>query len=880
MTEWLRTIWSRCRAAVSRDRLDREFDEELTTHLELLVEEYRRGGLSHADARRTAIRRLGRPERLREAHREQQSVPFLDVLTQDLRYAARVLWKTPAFTAIVTLSLALGIGANAALFSLVDDLLLRSLPVREPDRLVQVRQTMTALGVTKVGFTFPKGAFDYVRAHNQVLSEIVGFNPLDRPVVSIDGVDEPPRKVEVVSGNFFRDLGVPIALGRSPDESDGAVAVMSHRLWRARFEGSPRALGRTLTIDGQPYAVVGIAAPRFLGLSLESSPDLWIASAQLTAGPPQQMIARLKPDVAVSQAEAELDVLFTQLAQAQPGLVAVGRPDQPPVHVQVLAAGKGLSALRAQYRQPLLALTGLVTLVLLITCTNVGNLLTVRNSARKREVTVRIALGASRSRLLVQHLVECVVLATIGGILALAFARWGVSIMLSMLPLPAIPESLTFTADARTLAFTAVVSLVSALLFGLAPAYRATRVNVTAVLTSSRGNSATRRTRWLGRTLVACQVGLSVLLLAGGGLFAQTLRNLERLQVGFDPDHLLQVTLDTRGSGYREGQVGALYRLLLERVSAIPGVQSVTGIRNDVMRGNYSRGLTPIPGHTFARGESWGSASVFPSFFETMAIPVLSGRSFTAGDFAQSARRVVVSESWARQYFPDRDPVGALLGDPPNIEIIGVVRDARLTSVRSEGGPMMYVMAAAEPDRVGALEIRAAGDAGAVARAVREEVRRVNPRLVVDIRTMRDEIDRNIAKERMVAATSAFFGLLGLLLVSIGIFGVASYTVAQRTSELGIRMALGAGRWSVIREALRDTMLVFGAGLVAGTIVTIAVVRLTASFIAELLFGLTATDATNIAGVVLLMVGVALAACLLPARRATRIDPLVAIRHE
>jgi predicted permease len=880
MTHWLRTIWSRSLAMVRKDRLDREFDEELTTHLELLIDEGRRRGMSHTDARRQALLKLGGLASICEVHRQQRGLPVLDVLAQDLRYAVHMLWKSPAFTCIVTLSLGLGIGANTALFSLVDDLLLRSLPVREPGRLVQVRQTVTTLGITKVATSYPKDAFDYIRRHNQVFSEIVGFTALDRPVVMVDGIAEPGRQVEQVSENFFRDLGVPTALGRTPDSSDGPVAVISYRLWRARFDGSSSAVGRSLTIDGQAYSLIGVAVPQFLGVSLEGSPDVWISSARLSAAAPQQMIARLKPGVIASEAQAALEVLFNRLAQEQPGVVAGGRPGQPPAHVALLAAGKGLSALRAQYERPLLALTGLVTLVLLITCTNVGNLLMVRHSGRRRELAVRAALGARRSRLVLQYMVESAVLATLGGILALVFARWGVSIILSMLPLSTRPEGLAFQADVRVLGFAASVSLLSALLFGLAPAWRAAQVDLTNSLRSSQGSRSTKRSRRLGRTLVACQVGLSVLLLVGAGLFVQTLRNLVRLDVGFNPESLLQVTLDTRGSGYREGQVGGLYRLLLERVSAIPGVRSVTGIRNDVMKGNYSRGVMAIPGRTLDRGEAWELASVGPSFFETMNISIVRGRTFTAADFAQERRCVIISEAFAKRYFPNEDPVGKRIGGSPNTEIIGVVRDTRLTAVRTESGPMMYFMAPREPDRIGALEVRTAGDAAALTRAVREEVQRVHPRLLVDIRTMRQEIDRNIAKERMVAATSAFFSLLGLVLVSIGIFGVASYTVAQRTNELGIRTALGANRWSVIRESLRDTMHVFAAGLAAGIIAALAAVRLTASFISDLLFGLTAADVVNIVGAVLLMVAVALAACILPARRATRIDVLTAIRDE
>jgi putative ABC transport system permease protein len=400
-----------------------------------------------------------------------------------------------------------------------------------------------------------------------------------------------------------------------------------------------------------------------------------------------------------------------------------------------------------------------------------------------------------------QYLVESALLAVLGGTLALVFARSAVSVIVSKLPLPAMPEALSFHVDGRTLGFAATLSLVSALLFGLGPAWRAAQIDLTGALRSSQRGSATKRTRRLGRALLACQVGLSVLLSIGAGLFVQTLRNLVRLDVGFNPDSLLQLSLDTRGSGYREGQVGGLYRLLLERVSAIPGVQSVTGIRNSVMQRDITRTIMPIPGRT-EPDEAWNSAAVGPSFFETMRMPVARGRTFTPADFERDCKCVVVSEAFVKRYFPNEDPVGKRIGDPPETGIIGVVKDARLTSVRTASGPMMYFTALGEPDRIGALEVR------------------------------------------------------------------------------GIRTALGASRWSVIRESLRDTMQVFGIGLAAGIIAAIVAVRLTASFISDLLFGLTAADVANFVAAVLVIVAVALAACIMPARHATRIDVLTAIRNE
>jgi predicted permease len=870
MTSWLRLIWSRLRSMLTTNRLDREFDEELTTHLTLLTDDFQRRGLSAQDARREALLKLGRPDRLREVHREQRGLPLFDILAQDLRYALRMLLKSPAFTFVVTLSLALGIGANTALFSLVDSVLLRSLPVREPDRLVQIQLVPNVPGGFRKPIPFfERSVFDAVRAQNQIVSEVVGMWRLDRPTIAIDGGVEPAREVDQISTNFFRDLGVAPIVGRAPEPSDDAVAVISDRWWRARFDGNAGVLGRALSIDGKTYSIIGVAPPRFHGFIVENSADVWISSP--SSNRELMMIARLKPDVTATQAQPALHGLLTSVLQQRLNDFA----PKIPIETELVPAGQGLSQLRGQYRGALLALMVLVTLVLLTTCTNVGNLLMVRNAVRNRELTVRAALGAARSRLILQYLVESTLLAAVGCALGLLLARWGVSMILSMLPLPAIPASLTFHADARVLGFAAGVSLLSALLFGLAPAWRATEVDATACLRSSQGTTAPRSVRRLGRVLVACQVGLSVLLLVGAGLFVRTLQNLSRQNIGFNPDRLLQVSIDTRFAGYGKGQVGAVYRLLLERVAAVPGVHSVTGARNPVLRHSLSRMSMRLPGVDFGQGEFWDGADVGPSFFETMGIPVIRGRTFTAADFAGDQRGLfVVSESWVKRYFPNDDPVARQIG------IIGVVKDVKLDGVRTEVRPTMFAMAMKEPDRVNSLQVRTASEPEAIVPAIRKAIQGINPKLLVGIRTMREDVDRDIAKERMVSAISAFFSVLGLVLASIGIFGVASYTVAQRTKELAIRRALGADRWSVIRESLRETMLVFGLGLVAGTLAAVAAVRFSASVVADLLFGLTATDAANIALAVAVMVTAALAACVLPAHRATTIDPLAGLRQE
>jgi predicted permease len=523
----------------------------------------------------------------------------------------------------------------------------------------------------------------------------------------------------------------------------------------------------------------------------------------------------------------------------------------------------------------------LLSLVLLIMCINIGTLLTVRNSARSSELAVRVCLGARRSRLIMQLLVENAMLGSVGSVLAVPVARGCVSGILTMLP--SAPLALEFHVDWRTLAFLAAVSLFSTLLFALAPAWRATKLDVAARLKAGSGSSLGRDARTLARILVVGQVSLSVLLLAGAGLFVRTLRNLDRVDPGFDSANLLQVWVDTESSGYQEEQVGQISRLLIDGLTAIPGVRAASATRNPIMRGPLS---------------AWGDVEqvqVGTQFFETMRIPLLQGRFFTVEDETAGFRSVpipgggmvdlpvvvVISESLAKQLFPGGHAVGHPLPDPLSQHplIVGVVKDARFSGLR-DLRPTVYVPQPKNPDRFNAIEIRTAGDLSTMAREVQEEVRRVNPRLLLGVNPVREEIDRSIMRERMAAAISAFFSTLALVLACVGLFGLAAYSVAQRTNELGIRVAIGARRWDVIREALGETLLLFGVGLVVGVVIAIGGTRLAAGAISELLFGLTATDSLNIAVAALIMIGTAILACLIPAHRAATVDPLAAIRYE
>jgi predicted permease len=847
--EWLLRFW----ATFKRGRPDTDMEEELRAHVALAAEH----GRHEPHASHVVTQAM-------DALRDQRGLPWLDRLVQDTRYAMRGLRRSPLFATVAIASLALGIGASTALFSLVDDLLLRSLPVRDPEHLIQVTQPIGMGVMSKPMLSFAPEMFEQVRATG-LMSDVLGQIPLERPLVVIDGVPETTTAVEEISENYFRDLGVSLPLGRSPQASDGPAAVLSHGLWTRRFANDRAVLGRTIAVGNTSYTVVGVAPPRFMGISIDAPASLWIASGRpVRLG----MIAHVRPDVSIAHATAALQSLFREAAREE------GRISPEIVRAELLPAGRGISPLRSQYERPLQAVTILVALVLLLTCSNVGSLLMVRNASRRHELTIRVALGATRSRLLLQHMVEAVLLAIISGALAVAVARWGVSVFLSMLPLPTPPVTLAFDTDARVLAFVAVASLASALLFGVAPAWRASRVQLSGDLRASQGSSSSKTTRRLGRVLVACQVALSVLLLVGAGLFVQTLRNLWKVDVGFEPNSLLQVSIDTRGAGYREGQVGGVTRALLERVGAIPGVQSVSYVRNSVMRNASTHMAARMPGLNIDPDtDVWESAEVGPAFFETMGMPILRGRTFSTADFTEERPVYVANEAFVRRFSPGRDPVG--IGG-----IIGIVPDARIVGVRGTEGPRLFQHARKEPDRINSLLVRTTGDSPATVAAIRDVVRGINPRLFLEIRTLRQEMERDLAKERMVAATSALFSLLGLLLAMIGIFGVASSTVAQRTNELGIRMALGAGRGRVVVESLRETMLMFAAGLAVGIVAAIIAVRLAASMMSELLFGLTATDTATIALAGLAMVAVAAAACMLPARHATRIDPLLAIRHE
>ena len=861
MTSWVRAAWSRIHAALTRSRRDREFDDELREHLTLLIEEEQARGVAFAEARRRALIKLGAPAHLAEDNRSVRGLPVLHVLSQDLRFAWRSLRKSPAFTAVAVISLGLGLGANTALFSLVDALLLRPLPVDAPDRLVYIQRTSQSSGKR---MPVDRPVLDGLRGLRSTIVDAAAIQPMAQPGLAIDNAPETDRLVMQATGNLFHVLGVRAAVGRVDLSGVARAAVVSDRFWTRRFNRSPDLVGRTLTVNDGEYTVIGVAAPGFLGLSPDSSVDVWLLFST-PSFVTSSAIGRLKAGVSREQAHAAAATMFARLDHGS----ATPLPDGP-ILTEVLAAGRGDSSLREQYGTALMALTALVALVLLVTCANIGTLLVVRNRARQHELAVRASLGARRLRLVSQLLVESAVIAAMGGAVAWLFAQWGVAALLGMLPLSSIPEQLTFQGDIRVLAFMAALSFACAMLFGFLPAWRASGVEAISTLQSTPSRTHGHGTRRFGLWMVGAQIALSVVLVAGAGLFVQTLHNLARADLGFDSRNLIQVELAARTVGLRPEQVPALHDRLIERVSAVPGVSGVTMFFTPLYP-PWATGTEPPSEYT--------AGIVGPELFEVMRIPLVGGRVFTAADAMRTEGYSIVTESFARQMFPGEDAIGKRAGFG-NLEVIGVVRDAKLDNVRWDVQPTVYRMGMQLGRLMSVLLVRSSVDPETVMRPIQDAVASVHPRLLVSVRTVDDLVNRSIARERIVALTSGFVGVLGLALSGIGLFGVAAFAVVRRTSELGLRMALGATTRSVIVESLRETMIVFGWGLVVGAVGAFVAARLAGRLISGLLVGLQPADWTNVAGAVVLMLLIAVVACVVPALRASRIDPLKAIKCE
>jgi predicted permease len=908
-------IFRRFMCFLRRDQLDRELEEEMRFHLEMKVQENLEAGMTPREARYAARRQLGNMTLLREVSREMWGFQSIEALIQDARYGLRQMRRQPAFTIVAILSLALGIGANTAIFSLIDAVLLKTLPVKDPEELILLKWesgqnppaelisgsvSMSGGSLSSTSFSFH--AYEQFRQQVEALSDVIAFAELERLNASIDGQAE-LASGQVVSGNYYKALGVEPVAGRALFESDDRVAeadsaaVISYAYWQRRFGRDPETVGKTIYLNGSPFTIIGVAPPGFYGtLDVGISPDITVPVAKqalVMPGEPYlnrpgvwwlQVLGRLKQGATAEQARASLDVVLQQSA-------AQHKPDSDRqvdmARLEVVSGSRGPGDTRKRFSEPLYILSAVVLLVLLIACANVSNLLLARATARRKEIAMRLALGASRVRLVRQLLTESLMLSLMGGALGLLFAIWGKDLLVAALPNDRPSLSIEAVIDYRVLGFTLAVSLLTGLLFGLLPAFRATRVDLTPVLKDNAASALKGRSRLsIGKALVVAQVAMSLVLMVGAGLFVRTLRNLESVNLGFNKENLLLLRIDPTLNGYKGQAIAALYDQIMERIKRVPGVRSASLSRYALISGSASIARISVPGFTLPAGERpfVYLHPVGTSFFETMEIPLLLGRGFGPQDREGAPVVAIVNETMARIYFPNENPIGKkftfpVSRNPDPVEVIGLVRDSKFSQVRDEVPPTYFTPYFQDTKGLGAasFEVRTAGDPADMVPVVRQIVQEIDKNLpIYNVKTQSKQVEEALIQERQFARLSSFFGLLALLLACIGLYGVLSYAVARRTSEIGIRMALGAERGDVMWMVMRETLLLILIGVAIGLVGA----YFGAGLISSMLFGLTPTDPATIAAAALIMGGVAAFAGYLPARRAARLDPMIALRYE
>jgi predicted permease len=846
-------------------------------------------------------------------------------MIRDLRYASRMLFQAKAWTAVVVLSLALGIGANTALFGAMHGLLLTKLPVKDPDSLVRFRfvgRNDMATESSGYGFlsnapdgqpvraTFSYPMFQQFVADNRTLDDLFACAPYGRVNVVVDGHAEVATAF-VSTGNYYRVLGVSARPGRTivPDDdrlTAPAVAMISTRYWHARFGTDAAVVGKTVRINNVPVTIVGVIPSAFTGVQqpLTDAPDVSLplsldAQLNTSVGPRRlqqpthwwlQVMGRLKPGVSAVQVQANLEGVFQHTARSgmdaflkslpdDERAAAVNRNRKEIPRLRVEPGGRGIYDANTNDVRALTILTVVVVLVLLIVCANVANLQLSRGTARQKELTIRLSLGATRGRVVRQLLTESLLLAAIGGALGIAVAYWGKQL------LPGAPGQ-AFRFDWPVLAFVMAVTMVTGILFGIAPALRGTGMNASASLKETSRSVVGKRSI-LSKSLLVAQVAISLVLLVGAALFLRTLHNLRHVDVGFNPENVLLFRVSPQLNGYDEARIATLYRDLLARIGGVPGVRGVAMSQPALLTGSVNSTSIYIHGRAYAAesrerdSNSINRVVVSPSFLEVMGIPIVAGRGLTDRDNQTAPKVVVVNQAAVRQFFPDGNAIGQRFGSSlettNQLEVVGVVRDAKYDSVRDPAPPTMYVPAAQTRFGNAVLEIRTAGAPASSATAVREAVRQVDPNLpTIDVSTQLEQIERRFAQEKVFATAYALFGAVAVVLAAVGLFGLMSYSVARRTNEIGIRMALGARSQDVVRLVLGESLTLVAAGVTIGVAIALAAGQL----VAKLLFGLAPTDIYSTAGAVLLMLMVSMAAGYLPARRASRIDPMTALHAE
>ncbi len=840
----------------------------------------------------------------------------MERIWQDLRYACRTLSHSPGFLAVSVVTLALGIGANTAIFNLINAVMLRALPVPHAEQLVLLTDpasSFIAADTLETGerslLAYPEftelraragGMFSGLFAAQSTLSDLDMQTSRGGPGQSTK------THTQLVSGEFFGVLGIQPAIGRfftpAEDKVPGAnpVAVLSYGFWQREFGGDPRVLSETIRLGQSTFHVVGVGPRGFHGILAGSEADVWLPitmQAQVLPGRDYlnphdvlwlQSMGRLAPGISRPAAEAGINVVLRQVAREwlAPMMNQTERRRLEDQKIVLKDGARGASALRAQFSDPLVMLMAMVGLVLLIACANIANLTLARGAARQREIGIRLALGAARRRIVRQLLTESLLVALAGGVLGTILAAWGTDLLLALVSAGIDHVAIEFTRDYRVFLFTAAVSLSTAILFGLVPAFGATRVDINRALGgSARGGSGSRGHIRSGRVLVVVQVTLSLLLLMGATLFLRSLHNLFTQKLGFERDHLLMVSLDPLSAGYKPASRSGLYQRVREKLRAVPGVRSVS-LSNTAMFGGDSGDHISIdspPAHPpGAMTSAWTLAG--PDYFKTAGIPLLRGREMDASDAARGAQVCLINESFVRYFFPNGDPIGKHVTDEypttrETYEIIGVVADARERRLRGRQESRFYANLF---HPIGELRsvvflLRTSPEAAGIGDAVRHAVGEIDRSIpILSIRTVNEQIDRRLIIPRLIAELSTFFGGLALLLAAIGLYGVMSYAMSRRTSEIGLRVALGASHGAVVWMVLRELLWLVGIGVAIGLPCSYALGRLVSSS----LFGITPADPVSISIAVTVIVAVTLVAGFLPARRASRIDPMRALRWE
>jgi putative ABC transport system permease protein len=897
---WFSELWRRLEYLFRRKRLEADLAEEMRTHLDLRAAERAGAEVPPDEAQAQARRRFGNVTQLQEAGRETWGWAWFDSLVQDVRYGLRTLASHPGFTLTAVLSLALGIGANTAIFTILNAVMLRSLPVEDPQRLAEVRSDKNSY------FTNP--IWEHIRDHQQMFSGMLAYS--DNRFDLAEGGESRFAQGVWVSGDYFNVLGVPALRGRVFTQEDdrhgggksGPVAVISYSFWQGHFGGDPSVIGRTIKLDRHPFEIVGVTPPWFTGLNVDRGFEVAvpigcepILNTDRSALDQRswwwlRIMGRLGPGTSIQQADAGMKTLAPELNRATlpPAWEPRDQKEYLARSFELRPAATGFSDTGSRYRDALFTLMAVVGLVLLIACANIANLLLARASARQREISIRLAIGAGRGRVIRQLLTESLLLSLLGAAGGLLLARWGSTLLVTLLSTSRDPLELDLAPDGHVLAFTIGVAVVTGVLFGLAPAFRATSISPNQVLKEHARGSITGGSRFrLGQALVAGQVALSLLLLVGAGLFLGTMRNLLNVPAGFDRHNVLLVRAATVQKVPKE-QRNELYRALLERLRSVPGVISASNSQ-----------MTPISGmvwNEFIYPEGFQAKSredgltyfnrVSPGYFRTLGTPLLAGRDFEERDTLSSPKVMILNETAARRYFGGASPVGKTAGmnveGKPGVkatyEIIGVVGDAKYVQLHEETLPTGFVPMAQDPDPwpEATFEVRSSGNVEALTPSIRSAVAEVNPGISLVFSNFNTQVNDSLTEKRTVALLSSFFGALALLLAMIGLYGVTSYAVLRRQSEIGIRMALGASQRTVVWLVLRHVVTTLAIGTLVGIAAAIAAGRLVAS----LLFGVKPADPATIAAAALILAASTALAAYLPARRASLLDPTTALRDE